>query len=198
MTKTAAAGWKWALLSLILILSMQPLCTVAQEADAMSPADPYLINPGDYLSISVWKEADLQRGVIVRPDGAFSFPLTGDIQAAGRSVEEVRQTLTDRLQKYIPDPVVTVATEDLRGSRIYVIGEVQRPGEFPVNRSVDVMQALSMAAGMTPFANSKDIKILRRINKKLIAIPFNYEDVKNGKRLNQNIRLEPGDVVVIP
>ncbi len=159
---------------------------------------PYTANPGDVLSISVWKEPDLQRQVIVRPDGAFSFPLTGDIQAEGTSIEQIRQTVAERLEKFIPDPVVTVATEGLNGNKVYVIGQVNRPGEFAASGPVDVMQALSMGGGTTAFANLDNIKILRRTNGRLIAIPFDYKDVEKGKRLNQNIVLEPGDVVVVP
>lgn len=172
----------------------------AQEAtDSEAPVrPPYKLNPGDILSITVWKEEDLQRQVIVRPDGAFSFPLTGDIQAEGRSVEQVRQAVAERLERYIPDPVVTVAADDLGGNKVYVIGQVNRPGEFRAAGQIDVMQALSMGGGTTTFAQLGDIKILRRINGQLIAIPFDYKAVEKGKRLNQNIVLEPGDVVVVP
>ena len=159
---------------------------------------PYTVNPGDIMTVTVWKEEDLMRQVIVRPDGMFSFPLTGDIQAENRSVEQIRQAVAERLEKYIPDPVVTVAMEQLGGNKVYVIGQVQRPGEFPATGQVDVMQALAMGGGMTAFAQVGDIKILRRVNGQLIAIPFNYKDIEKGKRLNQNIVLEPGDVVVVP
>ncbi len=172
----------------------------AQEVTESEPPvrPPYKLNPGDILTITVWKEEDLQRQVIVRPDGAFSFPLTGDVQAEGRSVEEVRQAVAERLERYIPDPVVTVAAEELRGNKVYVIGQVNRPGEFLATGQVDVMQALSMGGGTTTFAQLGDIKILRRANGQLIAIPFDYKAVEKGKRLNQNIVLEPGDVVVVP
>lgn len=171
----------------------------AQEAGAeLAARPPYTINPGDVLSITVWKEEDLMRQVIVRPDGAFSFPLTGDIQAEGKSIEQIRQSVAERLEKYIPEPVVTVAIEDLAGNKVYVIGQVNRPGEFRAGGQVDVMQALSMGGGTTAFAQVDDIKILRRVNGKLIAIPFDYKDIEKGKRLNQNIMLEPGDVVVVP
>ena len=159
---------------------------------------PYTVNPGDIMTITVWKEEDLMRQVIVRPDGMFSFPLTGDIRAENRSVEQIRQAVAERLEKYIPDPVVTVAIEQLGGNKVYVIGQVQRPGEFPATGLVDVMQALAMGGGMTAFAQVGDIKILRRVNGQLIAIPFNYKDIEKGKRLNQNIVLQPGDVVVVP
>ena len=162
------------------------------------PRAAYTINPGDILQISVWKEANLTRNVIVRPDGAFSFPLTGDIVAEGRSIEEVRQAVTQKLEKFIPEPVVTVSAEGLQGNTVFVIGQVGRPGQIPVPRQIDVIQALSIAGGMSQFAQLDDIKILRRVDGKLIAIPFNYKQVEKGKRLNQNIQLEPGDVVVVP
>ena len=190
--------------STILLLCVTLVITSVQanepeETVAAEPARaPYTVSPGDILSIAVWKEPDLQRQVIVRPDGAFSFPLTGDIQTDGKSIEQIRQAVTDRLEKYIPDPVVTVAVENLDGNTVYVIGQVQRPGEFRTGAQIDVMQALSMGGGMTPFAQQGSIKILRRVNGKLIAIPFDYKDIEKGKRLNQNILLEPGDVVVVP
>lgn len=169
------------------------------DAPAAAPVrPPYTLNPGDVLSISVWKEVDLQRQVIVRPDGAFSFPLAGDVHAEGRSVEQIRQAVAARLEKYIPDPVVTVAVDDLGGNKVYVIGQVNRPGEFRAGGQIDVMQALSMGGGTTTFADVGDIKILRRTNGTLIAIPFDYKDIERGKRLNQNIILQPGDVVVVP
>jgi polysaccharide export outer membrane protein len=168
-------------------------------AETVAPIRPaYTVNPGDVLSIMVWKEADLQRQVIVRPDGFFSFPLVGDIQAEGKSIEQIRKNVAEHLEKYIPDPVVTVAAEGLSGNAVYVIGQVQRPGVIPAAGQIDVMQALSIGGGMSVFAQLDDIKILRRVNGKLIAIPFNYKDIEKGKRLNQNILLEPGDVVIVP
>jgi len=159
---------------------------------------PYTVNPGDVLSITVWKEPELARRVIVRPDNAFSFPLVGEVQTDGKSVEDIGQIVTERLQRYIPDPVVTVATEQIIGNDVYVIGQVLRPGQFVLTSTVDVTQALSLAGGTSPFAKLDKIKILRRINGQLMAIPFDYSDIEKGKRLNQNIILEPGDVVIVP
>jgi polysaccharide export outer membrane protein len=173
----------------------------AQEqpgSDPTADVPPYTVNPGDILSVTVWKEPDLQRRVIVRPDGAFSFPLTGDIRAAGRSIEQIRIAVAERLEKYIPEPVVTVAVEEIAGNVVYVIGQVNRPGDFRTGSRVDVMQALAMGGGTTPFAQLGDIKILRRVGGRLIAIPFDYKDVEKGKRLEQNIVLQAGDVVVVP
>lgn len=173
---------------------------LAQEDTAAAgiPGGDYGINPGDVLEVSVWKEEDLQRQVIVRPDGHFSFPLAGDIGAEGMTVRQVEQEITTRLSRFIPDPVVNVAVLEARGSKVYVIGQVNRPGEFPVNRYVDVVQALAMAGGTTPFAQLNDIKILRREGGTQQAIPFSYGDVAAGRRLQQNIVLEPGDTVLVP
>lgn len=165
---------------------------------AQQTTGDYQVNPGDILDISIWKEQDLQKQVMVRPDGFFSFPLAGDIQAEGRSVETIRTDLASRIAKYIPDPVVSLAVVEPRGSRVYVIGQVNRPGEFPITRYVDVVQALSMAGGTTPFAQLDNIKILRRDGTTQQAIPFAYGDIAGGKRLQQNIVLQPGDTVLVP
>jgi polysaccharide biosynthesis/export protein len=174
------------------------------EADNKAPASSaavsgtYTVNPGDILEVSVWKEEDLQRQAIVRPDGFFSFPLTGDIRAEGQTIEAIRQEVGANVSRFIPDPVVHVSILETRGSKVYVIGQVARPGEFPINRFVDVVQALSMAGGTTPFAQLDSIKILRRQGDTQMAIPFAYSDVAAGKRLQQNILLKPGDTVLVP
>ena len=167
----------------------------AYAADAL---EGYKIQPGDVLEISVWKEADLLKQVLVRPDGGMSFPLAGDIQTAGKSVAELQEIITERLTKYIPDPVVTVATLKLDGNKVYVIGQVARPGEFIANRYMDVVQALSVAGGMTPYAADNKIIVLRRENGKESSIPFRYGDIEKGEDLEQNIILQSGDVVVVP
>lgn len=158
----------------------------------------YHIQPGDVLSVSVWKEEDLNQEVIVRPDGNITFPLVGEAKAAGKSVEQLRDLVSHRLQKYIPDPVVTVSTIQLAGNTIYVIGKVNRPGIFPIVRHVDVIQALSLAGGTSTYAALNNIKVLRRSDDGLTAIPFRYGDIEKGKNLEQNIILEAGDVVVVP
>jgi polysaccharide export outer membrane protein len=187
---------------LAFLLLAVSISAVAQEAadNQASPGEPaaYTVNPGDLLTISVWKEPDLIRQVIIRPDGAFSFPLVGDIQARGRSIEDIQELLKQRLERYIPDPVVTVTVDQILGHTVYVLGQVNRPGQFVAAANIDVMQALALAGGTSVFANLDKIKILRRVNKNLIAIPFDYSDIEKGKRLNQNIMLIPGDVVVVP
>ena len=158
----------------------------------------YRIGPEDVLAISVWKEPELQREEIVRPDGGISFPLAGSVQAAGRTVQEVEAEITRKIRRYIPDAVVTVSVKQISGYTIFVIGRVNNPGQFTLGRYVDVVQALTLAGGFTPFASEDDINILRRDGGKEIRIPFDYSDVKKGKRLEQNIILRSGDVVVVP
>ena len=168
-------------------------------ADTDKSADnAYRVQPGDVLEVSVWREESLEKNVLVRPDGGVSFPLTGDMQAAGKTIEELQIIVAEKLEKYIPDPVVTVSIQQLSGNKFYVIGKVARPGEFIANRYVDVMQALSVAGGMTPYASANKIKVLRRENGRLISLSFRYGDVEKGKNLEQNIILQSGDVVVVP
>ncbi len=173
------------------------VATAAEESPAPAGAG-YGVQPGDILEVSVWREEGLQKELAVRPDGGFSFPLAGEITAQGRTAEEIRKEVADKLAKFIPDPVVSVAVQKVEGNRVYVIGKVNRPGEFTVNRYVDVLQALSMAGGLNPFAAVNDIKILRRNNGQETAIPFRYADIERGRDLEQNVLLQAGDVVVVP
>ncbi len=181
---------RWALLVLPLLV---PFGTWAQGA----PND-YKLHAGDKIEVSVWKEVDLIRKVTVRPDGRFTFPLTGDIQASGRSADEIRTDIETRLKRYIPEPVVTVTVEDVQGNRVYVIGQVTRPGMFVMNPQVNVLQALSLAGGTTPFAKLDSISVLRSSGTTQKTLPFRYSQVVEGKGLEQNITLESGDVVVVP
>jgi polysaccharide biosynthesis/export protein len=187
---------------LVLPLAGALCATAAPPAPPARPTAPdaaYTVKPGDILQISVWKEPDLQGPVLVRPDGQFSFPLAGQLDARGKSVAELQQILTDKLRKYISDPVVTVSIQEIKGNKVYVIGQVNKPGDFVVNPRVDVMQALSMAGGTTPFAALGDIMILRRTDSgQQQALPFRYTDVVRGRNLDQNITLQAGDVVVVP
>jgi polysaccharide biosynthesis/export protein len=160
--------------------------------------EPYRIQPGDVLIVSVWKEQDLQSEVLVRPDGGLSFALVGDLQASGRTVEELRAKVDERLRKFIPDPSVTIAVKQIGGNRVYVLGKVNRPGEFPFSRPIDVMQALSLAGGATSFAALDDIQILRREQGHQTALRFRYSEVEQGRKLEQNILLQSGDTVVVP
>lgn len=168
-------------------------------AGEAAAADAYKLNPGDVLQISVWKEEGLQQQVLVLPDGDISFPLAGHIKAAGLSPEQLQNVLQKRLKNFFADPVITVTVVQVGGNKIYVIGQVKSPGEFPANRPLDVMQALSLAGGLTTFAADGDIKVLRRdASGKQRAIAFNYSEVSKGNQLDTNVVLQSGDVVVVP
>ena len=181
-----------------LLLILQALPVAATLAAELQAPVKYSVQPGDVLVVSVWKESELQREVLVRPDGGLSFPLAGEIKTSGLSVDEVRSRIEEQLRQYIPDPVVTVALKLIGGNRVYILGKVNRPGEYPFSRPVDVMQALSLAGGTTPFAAVNDIVILRRENGAQQAIRFRYGEVENGRALDQNILLRSNDTVVVP
>jgi polysaccharide export outer membrane protein len=184
-------------LALLSALAADTDAAVAEEAAAAVGAG-YQVQPGDVLTVTVWKETDLTGDLLVRPDFGLSFPLVGELDARGKTVDQLRAEITERLKKYIPSPVVTVATKAVAGNHIYVVGKVQRPGEYPVVRNVDVMQALSLAGGATPFAAVNDIIVLRRESAGQIVLHFQYNDVARGRELGQNVVLQPGDTVVVP
>lgn len=182
-------------------VKVEPVATdaAAKVEPAVVEVDSgYQIGPEDVLEISVWKEEGLKKEVLVRPDGGLSFPLIGEVQAAGKTAGQLKKEIAQRLEKFIPDPVVSIALLKVIGNKIYVIGKVNRPGEFPAGRYVDVLQALSMAGGLTPFASENGIKVMRKEGGKDVVFPFRYSDVKNGEDLEQNIQLKGGDVVVVP
>jgi len=183
-----------------LLVAVWALCEATQPlpADPAGVLEPYHVQPGDVLTVSVWKEEGLQGEAVVRPDGGLSFPLVGDISARGKSIADLTQEFTTRLERYIPNPVVTIAVKQINGNHVYVVGKVNHPGEFPFSRPVDVMQALGMAGGTTPYAALNDIVILRRENGLLRAIRFRYGDVERGKSLDQDVLLQSGDTVVVP
>ena len=174
------------------------LALMAGRAEAQAAVADYKLHAGDKIQVSVWKEVDLQRLVTVRPDGKFSFALTGEVQAAGRTPDAIRVDIENRLKKYIPEPVVTVTVEETAGNRIFVIGQVNKPGMFVMNPQLSVLQALSLASGGTPFAKLDNIIIIRGTGAAQTTLPFRYGQVTEGKSLGQNILLESGDVVVVP
>lgn len=169
----------------------------AQESAPVVDPD-YRLGAEDVMLVSVWKDEQLTREVVVRPDGVFSFPLVGDVQADGRTVEEIRADLVKRLTKYIPNPNVSVAVMKVLSYKVYVVGRVNKPGEYVIGHYTDVLQALSLAGGLTPFAAENDIKVIRRIKGQQLVFPFRYGDARKGHALEQNILLQRGDVVMVP
>ena len=159
----------------------------------------YLIGPGDVLNISVWKNADMSREVTVLPDGKITFPLIDEIQASGKTVAQLKKELEAKLSpRFILDLVLTLEVRQVNSMVIYVIGRVKKPDQFSMNTSTNVLQALSMAGGLTPFAERNEIKIFRKQGNKTRIFKFRYDDVTNGIFLEQNIQLKRGDVIVVP
>ena len=162
-------------------------------------AGDYRLNPGDIIEISVWKEPELQREVLLLPDGNIAFPLVGTVQAAGRTPSEIQTEVEERLTRFFPEPVVTVSILQVAGNKLYVTGQVNQPGQFTVDQPVDVLQAIALAGGLTAFADEDDIYVLRRAQDGTqSAIAFDYDDVTDGSDLSSNIVLQQGDVVVVP
>lgn len=170
----------------------------AQAAAAQIVEEKYQLGPEDLIEISVWKEPDLTKQISIRPDGKISYPLIGEVQAAGKSVKQLREEISKRLEKFVTDAQVTVILLKTQYYKIYVMGKVNKPGEFMVGRPANVMQALAMAGGLTPFASPGKIVILRRSGGTEQTFPFDYKAVSRGQFLDQNITLLPGDVVVVP
>jgi len=184
---------------LLIALLALPLRLLAADAPAPLPVpDDYKLHAGDTLQVSVWKEADLQQEVLIRPDGGMTFPLAGEVHAAGQTLAELTKTLEERIRKYVPDAVVMVTLKTSSGNQVFVIGKVNKPGAFPLTGPLDVMQALSLAGGSTPFADLNSIRILRRNDGHQTEIKFKYGQVLHGRHLEQNILLQSGDTVVVP
>lgn len=194
----------WVRAIVILVILGWNGAALAQQTSQQAGDNPvfpsYRLGPEDQLKISVWQDATLKEDqLLVRPDGKLSFPLAGEIQAAGMTPGELQTEIAKRLNKYIPDPVVSVLVEKVAGYKVYVIGQVKTPGQYQMGHYIDVMQALALAGGLTPFAAQNKIKILRRnINGVERAIPFEYATVEKGEDLAQNIMLKSGDMVVVP
>ena len=173
----------------------------AQAAAAKKPAtdDPnYIIGAQDVLDISVWKEPELTRAVPVRPDGKISMPLLNDIKAAGLTPLQLGAEITAGLKKFVTDPQVTVIVTTINSQRVYILGEVNRAGAYPLLPNMTVLQALSSAGGFTQYANLKKIYVLRIEDGKQVKHPFNYKDVLAGKASDQNIFVQAGDTIVVP
>jgi polysaccharide biosynthesis/export protein len=158
----------------------------------------YKLAPKDTLEISVWKDEALSKQLVVPPDGVVSFPLAGDITAKGLTVPELREVIKKKLSEFIPEPTVTVMLLSPASLTAYVIGKVNKPGEFPIVLDTNVLQILSTAGGFNPFAAPNKIVILRQSGEKLTRIPFDYNKVEKGESPEQNILLQRGDVVLVP
>ena len=189
---------------LLFLLNITPLSAQpndiksGKKASSETTTVAYIIGPGDILNISVWKEEGMQQEVLVKPDGGITFPLAGDINVTGMSTSVLRSVLVKKLKHYIPNPVVTVSVLKLVSNKIYVVGKVNRPGEFVASHYMDVLQVLSLAGGLSPYAESDEIKIMRRTGGTRQVFEFDYDEVISGERLDMNIVLKAGDTIVVP
>ncbi len=204
---------KW-LVRMALIVLIATSCAYSQDAQKTPPAsgttakpapeaksasgEEYRIGPQDLVRIDVWKEPDISRTIPVRPDGKISLPLMNDVQAAGLTAMELAGSIREGLSKYITSPQVTVTVTEINSRRVYVTGEVMRPGAQPLLPNMTALQALTSAGGFTQFAKTKSIYILRIEDGKQVKHPFNYKAVLDGKHPEDNIQLQPGDVIVVP
>ena len=170
--------------------------SVTQKVATQDPN--YIIGAQDVLDISVWKEPEVSRVVPVRPDGRISLPLLNDVQAAGMTPSQLAAQITTSLKKFVTDPQVTVIVTAINSQRVYILGEVTRPGAFPMLPGMNVLQGLSSAGGFTQFAKTKSIYVLRMEDGKQQKYPVNYKEVISGKRPEQNISLKAGDTIVVP
>lgn len=164
---------------------------------ADSPPD-YTIGPGDILDISVWKDEALTKSLVVLPDGKISFPLIGQLMVGGKTVAQIKGEIEAKITRYVPDVVLSVDVRQINSMTVYVIGKVNTPGRFVMNGHLNVLQALSSAGGLNPFAKKGQIKVFRQDGDRTVIYPFDYEEVAAGKNLGQNIPLKRGDVIVVP
>jgi polysaccharide export outer membrane protein len=184
-----------AMFFICIFIAASPLWATDQPATA---TEDYIIGSGDVLDISVWQNTELTKLIIVLPDGKISFPLIGDLMAAGKTVAQLKKELEEKIIRFVPDPVLSVLVNQVSSMHIYVIGRVNRPDRFVLNTNINVLQALSLAGGLTPFAERNKIKIYRGEKDNTQIFKFSYDDFVKGNNLTQNIRLKRGDVIVVP
>jgi polysaccharide export outer membrane protein len=177
----------------------KPPAEAMTQATVAGRSDPeYKIGALDVLRVDVWKEPEISRLVPVRPDGKISLPLLNDVQAAGLTATQLSTAIGDGLKAFITNPQVTVTINEINSRRVYVTGEVLKAGALPLLPNMTVLQALSSTGGFTQFAKLKGIYVLRSEDGKQVRHPFNYKEVLNGKKPEQDIELQPGDVIVVP
>jgi polysaccharide export outer membrane protein len=184
-----------------------PAFAQAQNAGAKaSPALPagvtpppgYVIGPDDQLSVVYWREKDMSADVVVRPDGLISLPLLNDVQASGLTPEQLRASITKGATKFVEEPTVSVVVKAINSRKVFITGQVAKPGPYPLGAPTNVLQLITLAGGVAEYADKDKIVVLRNENGKQTTFRFNYKDVTKGKNLAQNIELRPGDTVVVP
>lgn len=183
-----------------IVLSPQSprLDRVLTSNDLQSVPDDYLIGEEDVLTVTVWKERELSGPVTVRPDGKITVPLVGELKVTGMTPIGLQNSLTEKLKPFVTVPQVSVAVNQINSRKVYLIGQVAKEGTFPINTPMTVLQVIAQAGGLRDFAKRKHIYILRKQGEKEIRYPFNFDAVIRGRSTEQNIRLEPGDTVMVP
>ncbi len=189
---------KLLILGFMISIFICPGPTLAAEEVPVVPTSDYIIGPGDVLDISVWKDEALTKLVTVLPDGKISFPLIGQIEAGGKTLAQFRKVLEKKLRRYVPDLNLNLFVSQVNSMMVYVIGRVNKPGRLVLNTNLNVLQVLSTAGGLTPFAKRSKIKVLRGERGQTKIFNFDYDDVIKGEKLQQNILLRRGDVIVVP
>lgn len=179
--------------------SQHPSAQTGPDKRQLASIDDYVIGVDDILAINVWKEADLCRTVPVRPDGKITLPLIGDIQAAGKTPEKLQQELHNSLASFIAVPEVAVIVQEVKSLKFNIVGEVARPGSYPLGESMTVLDAIAQAGGLGLYAKSNAIYVLRiHTDGSSVRVPFHYKQVLKGTSLSQNVKLQSRDTVVVP
>lgn len=168
------------------------------KADAVQPQTQYTVGEGDVLHVNVWQETEVSQNAIVRPDGFISLPLIDEVKVSGMSPLQIQDLIAQKLKAFVNDPKVTVTVLEIHSKRAFITGEVTHPGLYPLNTEVTVLQLIAQAGGLTPFAKSESIVVLRMVNGTQQRLKFRYKEVVHGKNTEQNIMLQPGDTVVVP
>ena len=188
---------RWMLLLSLGTALLSPSCWTGYCLAEEEPPS-YTIGPSDVLNIYVWKEPELTQDVTVMSDGRITFPLIGEIMAQGETVSALRDKITEQIRAYVTAPEVTVILKESHSRRIYTIGKLNEPGPYPLEADMTVLQALSTAGGFAEWADTKNILIIRRTGQREKQIRFNYESFIAGKKVEENIVLEPNDTIVVP
>ena len=194
-------------LAAVVVLILVPSWLAGQDAKSEAPGglasgahnNSYVIGLDDVLAINVWKEPEVSKTVPVRSDGKISLPLAGEVQASGQTPLQLEQDLAGKLKNYISDPVVTVIVEKINSQKFNILGMVARPGSFPLSSASTLLDAIAVAGGFRDFAKQKSIYVLRKNPDGTESrLPFNYKKVIKGRNTAQNIKLQPGDTIVVP
>lgn len=174
------------------------ISTLPETQVAFTEKEDYIIGPSDVLEINVWKEPDLTRQAHVRMDGMITLPMINDIQAENKTLMELQETIREEYSKFVSEPEVTVILLQSNSRRVYLLGKVNSPGEYPLKKSMTFLQALSVANGLDRWADQRNIRLIRKVEGQEQTFRINYNDIVSGKDLSQNILLQPEDTIFVP